>query len=53
MTNILLYSDLHITQTSAKECIYILEEIGMLANKYNCDTLINLGDTFDGLKPSS
>jgi DNA repair exonuclease SbcCD nuclease subunit len=31
----------------------ILEEIGMLANKYNVDTLINLGDTFDGLKPSS
>ena len=25
----------------------------MLANKYNVDTLINLGDTFDILKPSS
>jgi DNA repair exonuclease SbcCD nuclease subunit len=31
----------------------ILEEIGMFVNKYNIDTLINLGDTFDGLKPSS
>jgi DNA repair exonuclease SbcCD nuclease subunit len=53
MNNILLFSDLHICQSSLKECIFILEEIGMLANKYNVDTLINLGDTFDGLKPSS
>ena len=53
MNNLLLYSDLHINLVSLKECISILEEIGMLANKYNCDTLINLGDTFDGLKPSS
>lgn len=53
MKNILIYSDLHINQSSIKECIQILEEIGMLANKYNVDTLINLGDTFDGLKPSS
>jgi len=53
MNNILIYSDLHINQSSIKECIHILEEIGMLANKYNCDTLINLGDTFDCLKPSS
>jgi len=53
MNNILLFSDLHITQSSLKECTLILEEIGMLANKYNCDTLINLGDTFDNLKPSS
>ena len=53
MRNILLFSDLHISQSSLKECILILEEIGMLANKYNIDTLINLGDTFDSLKPSS
>jgi DNA repair exonuclease SbcCD nuclease subunit len=53
MKNILIYSDLHITQSSLKECALILEEIGMLANKYNCDTLINLGDTFDGLRPTS
>jgi len=53
MTNILIYSDLHINQSSLKECILILEEIGMFANKYNCDTLINLGDTFDGLRPTS
>lgn len=53
MNNILIYSDLHISQSSLKECIIILEEIGMLVNKYDCDTIINLGDTFDGLKPSS
>jgi DNA repair exonuclease SbcCD nuclease subunit len=49
----LIFSDLHITQSSLKECVLILEEIGMLANKYNVDTLINLGDTFDSLKPTS
>ena len=53
MNNILIFSDLHITQSSIKECISVLEEIGMLANKYNCDTLIDLGDTFDNLKPNS
>lgn len=53
MNNILIFSDLHITQSSLKECTLILEEIGMLANKYNVDTLINLGDTFDSLKPTS
>jgi DNA repair exonuclease SbcCD nuclease subunit len=53
MNNILLFSDLHITQSSSKECISILEEIGMLTNKYNVDTLIDLGDTFDSLKPNS
>jgi len=53
MNSILLFGDLHITQSSLKECTLILEEIGMLANKYNVDTLINLGDTFDSLKPTS
>jgi DNA repair exonuclease SbcCD nuclease subunit len=53
MNNVLFFSDLHITQSSLKECILILEEIGMLATKYNVDTLINLGDTFDSLKPTS
>lgn len=53
MNNILIFSDLHIQQSSLKECILILEEIGMLANKYNVDTLIDLGDTFDSLKPNS
>jgi DNA repair exonuclease SbcCD nuclease subunit len=53
MNNVLIFSDLHITQSSLKECTLILEEIGMLANKYNVDMLINLGDTFDSIKPTS
>jgi DNA repair exonuclease SbcCD nuclease subunit len=53
MNNILIYSDLHINLLSLKECKIILEEISTLVNKYNIDTLINLGDTFDILKPSS
>jgi DNA repair exonuclease SbcCD nuclease subunit len=53
LRNILLFSDLHLTQSDLPECIQILEEIGMLANQYNVDLLINLGDTFDNLKPSS
>jgi DNA repair exonuclease SbcCD nuclease subunit len=53
MNNVLFFSDLHINQSSLKECILILEEIGMLANKYDVDTLINLGDTFDNLRPTS
>ncbi len=52
MKNILLFSDLHISKESLKESIIILEEIGMLANQYNCDTIIDLGDTFDNLKPT-
>ena len=53
MKNVLIFSDLHLTQSSAKECVLILEEIGMLVNKHNVDTLISLGDTFDSVKPSS
>lgn len=53
MTNVLIFSDLHINQSSLKECASILEEISALANKYQVDTLISLGDTFDSIKPSS
>jgi len=53
MNNILLFSDLHITQSSLKECILILEEIGSIVTKCNVDTIIDLGDTFNSLKPSS
>lgn len=53
MNNLLIYGDLHICQSSLKECIAILEEIGMLGSKYKCDTFINLGDTFNFLKPNS
>jgi len=53
MNNILIFSDLHLTKESLKECILILEEIGSIAKEHNVDTLINLGDTFDVVKPSS
>lgn len=51
--NYLIFSDLHITQDSLEECKAILEEINMLIIKHNVDTVINLGDTFDNLKPTS
>lgn len=53
MNNILIFSDLHINQSSLKECAKILDEIIMLSAKYNVDTVISLGDTFDSLEPSS
>jgi DNA repair exonuclease SbcCD nuclease subunit len=53
MNNVLFFSDLHITQSSLKECILILEEIGSLVTQCNVDTIIDLGDTFDSLKPNS
>jgi DNA repair exonuclease SbcCD nuclease subunit len=53
MHNLLLYSDLHINQSSLTECFFILKDIGMLAHQYKCDTLINCGDTFDFYKPTS
>jgi DNA repair exonuclease SbcCD nuclease subunit len=53
MNNILIFSDLHITQESLKECIFILEEIGSIVKEHDIDTVINLGDTFDNLKPTS
>jgi len=51
--NILLFSDLHIQQSSLKECKLILDEILSLCNKCEVTKVINLGDTFDSLKPSS
>jgi len=51
--NYLIFGDLHITQSSLKECAIILDEITTLITKYNIDTIISLGDTFDSLEPSS
>ncbi len=53
MNNILIFSDLHINQTSLAECKDVLEEILYIANQNQVDTVIDLGDTFDQLKPSS
>jgi DNA repair exonuclease SbcCD nuclease subunit len=53
LKNILIFGDLHINQSSLKECFSILEEISQLVKKYSVDTIISLGDTFDFIDPSS
>jgi len=49
----LIFGDLHINQSSLKECNLILREIIELCNKYSVTNIISLGDNFDCLKPSS
>jgi DNA repair exonuclease SbcCD nuclease subunit len=51
--NKLIFGDLHLKKEELKECILVLEEIGMLCNKHNVDQVINLGDTFDKINPES
>ena len=51
--NILVFTDLHLKKSELIECALVLDEIIMLANKYNVDSVYNLGDTFDTLKPES
>jgi len=53
MNNILIFTDLHISKDSLDECIVIQDEIIALCNEADIDTVINCGDTFDSLKPSS
>ena len=53
MNNILLYSDLHLNQSSLKECESIFNEIVSIAEECNVDTVISLGDNFDNNKPTA
>lgn len=53
MNNVLVFGDLHLTQKDLVECKSILDEIAQLVKTHNVDTLIDLGDTFDNLKPTS
>jgi len=53
MQNIGIFSDWHITQSSLPECKEIGEEIINLFNANGVDSVVNLGDTFDNLKPTS
>jgi DNA repair exonuclease SbcCD nuclease subunit len=53
VNNILIYSDEHRCLSALKECNDIDNEIISLKEKYNCDTIISLGDNFDSTKPSS
>lgn len=51
--NYLIYSDFHITKESLEECSLIFNEITEIGKVNNVDRYINLGDTFDVIKPSS
>ncbi len=51
--NLLVFSDLHIKKEELIECELVLNEIVSLCQKYNVDQVINLGDTFDVLRPES
>lgn len=53
MNNLLIFSDLHLCQSSIKECRNILAEIMVLVEENKIDTVIDLGDTFDQLYPKS
>lgn len=53
MNNILIFSDEHRCISSLKECETIDAELIYLKEKYNCDTVISLGDNFDSINPSS
>ena len=53
MNNILIYTDEHRCLSALEECELIDREIISLKEKYNCDTVISLGDNFDSIKPSS
>lgn len=51
--NLLVFGDLHLKESELLECSLVLNEIFGLCQKYNVDQVINLGDTFDTLKPES
>ena len=51
--NILIFSDLHINKNELQECSIVLDEIRMLCNSFNVNTIIDLGDTFDTTKPTA
>lgn len=51
--NLLVFSDLHLKKTELIECGLVLDEISMLGHKYMVDQYIDLGDTFDVLRPES
>lgn len=51
--NYLIFGDIHISQSSLKECELIFQEIVGLCNKYSITHLISLGDNFDNNKPTA
>ena len=53
MKNLLIFSDLHLTQQDLPECNEVLHEILDIKKKVDIDCVADLGDTFDSLKPTS
>lgn len=53
MSNYLFFGDLHLNQSSLIECKEVLDEILSLCKKYNITQAVDLGDTFDVIKPTS
>lgn len=51
--NYLIFGDIHISQTSLKECEIVLQEIVDLCEKYDISHVISLGDNFDNNKPTA
>lgn len=47
MPKILAYSDLHIRPKRLDDCVTVLKAIPKIYSAYNCDLVINGGDTFD------
>lgn len=51
--NYLIFGDIHISQSSLKECEIIFKEIIGLCEKYSVTYIISLGDNFDNNKPTA
>jgi DNA repair exonuclease SbcCD nuclease subunit len=53
MKNILIFTDLHLKDKDITECECVIDELRDLAKKYNVDNILNIGDTFDSIKPTA
>jgi len=51
--NYLIFGDIHVSQSSLKECKIIFKEIIDLCNKYSITHVISLGDNFNNNKPTA
>jgi DNA repair exonuclease SbcCD nuclease subunit len=49
----LVFTDLHIKESELSECQVILDELLSIATEQQVELIINLGDTFDNIHPSS
>jgi len=51
--NLLIYTDLHISNSSLEECKFILDEYLILCDKHSINKVISAGDNFDTINPNS